>query len=224
MTKPFNPDCWYRKVCENYKEGCQTHCARYIKMRYLMAHSRIPVNKCVPIALYPDACDRKAFERLADIKDDIDEWVANGKSLYITSEHVGNGKTAWAIKMMLKYFEYIWSDTGFDICGVYVYVPAFLLKCKDFNQVDNEFEELKRLLFEVDLVIWDDIACTDVSAFDLEQLSAYIDYRNLSELSNIYTGNLPCREDLEQALGTRLTSRILGRNTEVIELRGGDRR
>lgn len=222
--KPFNPECWYRQVCDDYSEECQIHCAKYIKMKYLMEHSGIPTNKCKPIPLYPQECDREAFERLADIKSDIVSFVDEGRNLYITSYNVGNGKSSWAIKILLKYFESTWSENGFDIRGIFVHVPTFLMKCKDFKTVDTEFEELKRNLMTADLVIWDDIASTDISSFDLSQLSMYVDARVLNDLANIYTGNLPTRELLESALGTRLTSRMYNSSTEVVELVGGDRR
>lgn len=222
--KPFNPDCWYREVCDGYADNCQMHCARYLKMRYLMEHSGIPINKCKPLPLYPEECDRNAFIRLAEVKDDIDNFVEKGKNLYITSGGVGNGKTAWSLKLMLKYFEKIWEDSNFEVRGVFVYVPAFLIKCKEFKSVDPEFEALKKNILDADLVIWDDIACTEVSPYDLNQLSLYIDSRVFKGLSNIYTGNLPNRDLLEHSLGTRLTSRIWNGNTEIVELHGGDRR
>ena len=222
--KSFDPECWYREICEDYKDGCQTHCAKYLKMKFLMEHSGIPASKCRPIPLQPEACDRDAFRRLADIKDNIYDFVGDGRNLYITSGNVGNGKTSWAYKLMLKYFEEVWSESTFDVKGVYVYVPKFLLMCKDFKTVDSAFEELKRNLVDVDLVIWDDIASTDISTYDLNQLLTYIDTRTASELSNIFTGNLPTRELLEQSLGSRLASRVWNTNTEIVEFKGGDRR
>ena len=222
--KHFEPECWYKAVCDDNKEGCQDKCVKYLKMRYLMQESNLPVNKCKPLPLYPERCDVEAFRKLAEIKDNIEDFVENGRSLYITSPYVGNGKTTWAIKLLLKFFENVWVDSGFECRGVFVHVPTFLMMCKDFKTVDEDFEQLKRNILDVDIVIWDDIACTDISAYDLGQLSMYIEARHFKGLSNIFTGNLNERALLEDAVGTRLTSRIWNSSTEIIELRGGDRR
>ena len=103
-------------------------------------------------------------------------------------------------------------------------MPTFLLKCKDFKNSDPEFEELKKLLLDVDLVVWDDIASTSTTEYDITQLLMYIDARSFSEKSNIYTGNIVDRNTMEKMLGAKLVSRIWGSNTEIIEFKGGERR
>ena len=193
-------------------------------MKYLMDNSNIPKNRQLPTTLTPARCDLDAFRRLADIKSNILEFVENGKNIYIMSKEVGNGKTSWAIKLMLKYFDSVWEGNGFRVRGLFVHVPTFLLKCKDFKNDDREFEALKRNIMTADLVIWDDLASTGMSSYDYTQLVVYMDARSLNGLSNIITGNLTAREDMETALGAKLTSRIWSRETEVIEFKGGDRR
>ena len=220
----YNPQCWYSGVCENFTDGCEVNCIKYKEMKFLMENSNIPVAKRVPLALYPSSVDKQAFEKLAEIKNDIYDFVHDGKSLYITSSVVGNGKTSWSLKLLMKYFETMLGESGFEPVGVFIHVPTFLLKCKDFRNTDADFEELKRLLLTVDLVVWDDIASTDVSGYDISQLNMYIDNRNMNELSNIYTGNIVDREEMNELLGARLTSRIWNSGTEVIEFKGGERR
>lgn len=217
-------ECWYKEVCDGYKENCQMHCAKFLEMNYLMEHSNIPESKRKPLQLYPDNCDIGAFTRLAEIKQDIDDFVYEGRNLYITSATTGNGKTTWGLKMLMRYFELCWEGNGFEVRGLFVHVPTLLLKSKDFKTIDREFENMKKQLFDVDLVVWDDIASTDVTGYDISQLLVYIDARTLADKANIYTGNIVSAEDMEQAVGSRLASRILGKSTEVIELRGGDRR
>ena len=219
-----NSECWYKEVCSHYADKCQLNCVQYLEMSYLMEHSGIPISKRRPLALYPDKCDLGAFGRLAEIKDNIDDFVFNGKNLYITSYIVGNGKTTWSLKLLMKYFEKIWQGNGFEPRGVFVHVPTFLLKCKDFKTVDREFEDLKRQLLDIDLVVWDDIASTDLTGYDLSQMLVYIDARCLADKANIFTGNIASRDLMEQALGTKLTSRIWNNSTEVVELKGGERR
>lgn len=217
-------DCWYSEVCNDIKDGCEKHCARYLEMKFLMEHSGIPKNKQKPILLRPYECDLEAFRRLATIKEDMTGFVEEGRNLYITSNTVGNGKTSWALKLLMKYFDEVWDGNGFRARGVIVHVPTFLMQCKDFKTTDAEFEELKRLVRDVDLVVWDDIGASLLSNFDYTQLLVCLDARDFKGLSNIFTGNITDRDTLVDALGAKLTSRIWNNDTEVIEFKGGERR
>ena len=214
-------DCWYKNVCTNME--CDA-CLRYMEMKHLMDSSNIPKKRQYPDRLTADHCDVEAFQLLADIKDDIVNFVENGESLYIMGEHTGNGKTSWAIKLMLKYFDEVWAGNGFNVRAIFIHVPAFLMKCKDFKTVDSDFEKLRKQLFDVDLVVWDDIASTNLSGYDYSQLLIYIDNRLLSDKANIYTGNCDSREMLDERLGNKLSSRIWSSQTEIITFKGGDQR
>lgn len=212
--------CWYRKVCTFGM--CNSNCIRYLEMNALMEQSNLPKSKQVSKKLTPDDCDYYAFCDLSEIKDNIIDFVDSGKNLYIYSSITGNGKTSWAIKLLLKYFDSIWAGNGFKCRGIFIHTPTFLAKLKDFNNVDPEFESLKLHLTTVDLVVWDDIASTDMSSYDHSQLLSYIDQRILSEKSNIFTGNRN-EEEMEKALGSRLASRIWN-SSQRIKLKGLDKR
>ena len=217
-------ECWYKEVCESYCENCQTLCVRYAEMKYLMEHSNLPVKKRQPQQLSVQEVDYIAYLRLDTIRKDIVNWVDDGKNLYITSHNMGNGKTSWAIKLMLKYFDEIWSGNGFRQRALFVHVPTYIMKCKDFNNVDREFEELKRQIQEVDLVVWDDIGSTGITQYDYSNLLMAIDARVLNGKANIVTGNCTTRQELEQMIGAKLTSRLFGSETEIVEFKGGDMR
>lgn len=219
MVQEQYSNCWYKDVCT---KECKGMCIRYEEMDFLLEHSNIPKNRHIPTKLTAPEVDYDAYLQLADIKNNIQEFVANGSNLYIYSSITGNGKTTWAIKLLLKYFNDVWAGNGFKVRGLFIHVPTFLTKLKDFNNKDEQFEELKKLLLEVDVVVWDDIASTDMSAYDHSQLLTYVDQRTLSAKSNIYTGNRD-RKDIEQALGTRLASRVWNAS-ECVQLRGKDRR
>lgn len=212
-------NCLYKDICTN---TCTNDCIRYLEMNALLEQSNIPKNMQRIITLLPDDCDYDAFCRLANIKSNILQFVENGKNLYIVSSTTGNGKTTWAIKLLLKYFDNVWAGNGFNVRGVFIHVPTFLLKCKDFNNKDVVFEDLKSKLIDVDLVVWDDIGSTGLSNYDLSQLLMYIDQRILAGKSNIFTGNL-LERDLDKLLGSRLASRIWN-TSEVIQFRGKDKR
>mgnify|MGYP002683058977 FL=1 len=216
--------CWYTSVCGKYgTPECNASCIRYMEMDFLMQNSGIPRNKQYSVLLTPSKKDVQAFVTLKEIKDDIITFVENGESVYIYSHNFGNGKTTWAIKLMQKYFDKVWAGNGFRCRGIFIHVPTFLTKIKEgISQKDEDFETLKSRLMTVDLVIWDDIAATKLGDFDHANLLTYIDQRKLNQLSNIYTGNLS-QDQLQEALGNRLASRVWNDSTPV-KFVGADRR
>lgn len=213
-----NEKCWYKDVCE---EVCSTSCIRYLEMDYLVQHSNIPFAYQYPVVLNPEKVDYDAFCDLADIKDCILDFVKNGNNLYIASSETGNGKTTWSIKMMLKYFDEIWAGNGFRTRGLFLHVPTILMQLKNFSSPLSE--EFKNHILDADMIIWDDIASTELSNYDLSQLLIYIDSRINNSKCNIYTGNIDSEFKLQKLMGARLTSRIWNQS-EIIILKGKDRR
>lgn len=213
-------DCWYKDVC-TYNQ-C-VNCIRYSEMKYLIENSGIPKKRQKPVTLNGGK-DLNAFVELDKIRQDILNFVEDGESVYIFSENTGNGKTSWAIKLLLKYFDSIWAGNGFRVRGYFQHVPTLCNTLKDFSNATVELKnELKHKLETVDLVVWDDIASTKLSDYDLQQLLPIIDIRVSEGLANIYTGNITTKEGMEKALGNRLASRIWNVST-LIEFHGKDRR
>ena len=210
-------DCWYKNVCTY--EQC-VNCIRYSEMKYLMDNSGLSKKRQYPVSLNGDR-DLKAFLELDKIRQDIVNFVNDGESLYIFSEYTGNGKTSWAIKLLLKYFDCIWAGNGFRIRGMFVHVPTMLSKLKNFD--DPLLNSYKDNLSKIDLIVWDDIASTKLSDYDIQQLLIIIDSRVSEGLANIYTGNLTSHEALKSAVGDRLASRIWNMST-LIEFKSKDRR
>lgn len=217
----MNNSCWYKSACTI--ENCNEDCIRYLEMKYLMDNSNIPVNRQFPISLYPDNIDYDKFVRLSEIKETIVDFVNKGNNLYIGSKYTGNGKTSWAIKIMLRYFNEIWAGNGFKVRGIFIHIPTFLSKIKQFNAKDERFNEILKNIVDVDLVIWDDIASTGLSSYDHSQLLTYIDQRILNGKSNIYTGNIDTLQEMQDCIGQRLASRVYN-GSEIIILNGKDRR
>lgn len=215
----LNQKCWYKEVCLYRK--C-SGCIRFTEMNYLMQHSGIPEAKQKPIDLVPTTdADKKTFSTLNNIKNNIVDFVDNGSNLYIASKSTGNGKTSWSIKLVLKYFDSIWAGNGLRVRALFVHVPTLLLQLKDFkNPINPEF---KKNLEQCDLVVWDDIASTELSNYDYSQLLVYVDARILNEKSNIFTGNITEKDQLNKMLGERLASRIFS-TSQVIILHGKDMR
>lgn len=188
-------------------------------MKYLIENSGIPKNRQMPQSLEA-GIDYDAFVRLDIIRETVQQFVEDGENLYICSEQTGNGKTSWSIKLLLKYFDYIWAGNGFRQRGYFQHVPTLLNTLKNFN---TNHDALKYTLENVDIVVWDDIASTKLSEFDISQLLTLIDQRIVDGKANIFTGNIITETNLEKALGSRLASRIWNTSI-VIQFNGKDRR
>lgn len=215
-----NSECWYKDTC---KDNCDT-CAVFFQMNYQMEHSGLPKAKQKPISLYltdDNSGDEKAYNRLADIRKNIVDFVQSGKNLYICSKVTGNGKTSWAIKMLHTYFHYTAVGNYDNLKGMFVSTADLLLKLKDFNNPLSQ--TYKDNLENVDLVIWDDIALTNMSQYDYTQFYNIIDKRILAEKSNIFTTNCTDVKKLAELIGAKTASRIYY-TSEVVELKGKDMR
>lgn len=216
--------CWYKGVCNKFNtNGCNSSCIRYIEIFNLMSLAGIPPKRQYSITLTPQLVDEQNFDFLNGIKNDINTFVNNGENLYIFSLNTGNGKTSWSIKLLQKYFDTIWNGNGLRCRGVFVHTPSFLKSLVDgIKDKSIEFEKLKENILNADIVVWDDIASTKLTDFQHTGLLTFIDHRNLSCLSNIFTGNI-VQNDLPNAVGHRLASRIWNDST-IVEFLGTDRR
>lgn len=217
MEKSKNTDCWYAKICD---EDC-SKCVTYPQMKWQFDNSGLPKSKYMPIKLIPQRVDIEAFNKLADIRESIVEFVDGGENLYICGSNPGNGKTSWAIKMLQTYFHYVAEGNLWNVKGMFVSVPSLLLQFKDFNSPLSK--EYKDNLERADLLILDDVAVTGLTQYDYLQLFSLIDKRILANKSMIFTSNNTSLKDLENSVGARLASRIWN-VSEVIEIKGGDRR
>jgi DNA replication protein DnaC len=191
-------------------------------MRTLLELSNIPESKWFPQTLIPGP-DLMVFRRLKDIKQDIENWVKDGNNLYIYSNNFGNGKTSWAIKLMLAYFNMVWAGNGFRRRGIFISVPEFMDRNREIiNNRDPEFVKLREDILNCDLVIWDDVTATKLTDFNHSMLLNYLDARVLADKANIFTGNTDYTL-MQEYLGGRLASRIWN-TSEVIEFVDADKR
>lgn len=213
-----NSECWYKEVCSHH---CEEFCIRYEEMKYLVESSGIPKAKQFPDVLEAPEDDYNQYMRLADVKKDIVEFVRGAGNLYIASRNTGNGKTSWAIKLLLKYFDAVWPANGYKVRGMFVHVPTLLLQMKNFKNPVSE--EYKRSLMECDLVVWDEIASSAITAYDYSNLLMFVENRLMNGRANIFTSNSDTKEQLEDIIGAKLASRIWN-SSELIFFRGRDRR
>lgn len=216
----FRTDCWYAKTCT--KPTCHG-CVRYEEMKALIDSSGIPKRYAKPTHLSVPAndVDFESYRKLGAIKSNVTKMVESGKNLLISSSGTGNGKTSWAIAIMLKYFDSIWLGNGLETRGLFISATTLLQALKDFdNPLSHEYiDSIKN----ADLVVWDDIAVKKLTEYEHTNLLMLLDYRISNEKSNIYTTNIDSDEDLAEKLGTRLASRVM-RTAMRVRLQGKDRR
>jgi len=186
--------------------------------------SNIPKRYLRDISLIPSTQDLKTFEELNDIKNNIVNFVDEGKNLLIYSSHVGNGKSTWAIKMMKEYINKV-KDT-------YINCPAFFINVNDFLMekklaIENASKksyttDVENKILSSNLVVFDDLGVKNISEYDLGNLYYWINTRTNQLKSSIYTSNL-VPERLRSLLDDRLYSRIV--NYSILkEIKDGDSR
>lgn len=196
---------------------------REVEMNFLMKNSNIPKRMLRNTDLTPDADDLESFKKLAKIRANMRDFVEDGRNLYIYSENFGNGKTTWAVKLLISYYEQIALGNQFRVRGVFVNVSSLFIEMKNnISYKDADFNQFLEDIRNADLVVWDDIAITDMSDYEVEQLTVIIDGRISQGKSNIYTGNL-ANNELLKVLGGRLFSRVW-KMSRMIEFVGDDRR
>lgn len=188
-------------------------------MKWQFDNSGLPKAKYKPIELIGSRENLETFKYLASVRKDIEQFVYDGRNLYICGSTPGTGKTSWAIKMLQTYFHYVAVGNYGVVKGMFVSTTELLIRLKDFqNPIPQEYKDNLR---NADLVVWDDIAVTGMSPYDYNQLFMIIDKRILEGKSNIFTSNCADIEMLIKSLGERLASRVW-KTSEVVEIRGGD--
>lgn len=228
-----NKDCKFKEKCGHFKSSqfCQQTdemCPRYFKLYHLCKNAQLSENQCNQFMCHNYSIDNKIdnekYHELLDYEEHIKEHVLNGDSLYIYSSNVGNGKTSWAIRLMIAYFSSIWRRADPEhTYGLFLSVPKFLIELKNsFNQQNDYIDTVKEALYDADVVVWDEIASKCGSEFDKETLLNIINDRINSGKCNIYTSNAD-KNELYKLLDSRLTSRVF-EMSQQIEFKGSDKR
>lgn len=216
-------NCWYKDTCKKVNtDDCDMTCVRYVKMDYLVKKSLITEHQQRNLKLIPDEIDLKEFERLKNIQTSIKQFVNENNSLLIYSENVGNGKTTWAVKLLLSFLDSIWLETMLRPRALFISVQEYLQLKTAFNFQSEELDYIDDNLYKVDLIVWDDVGVKALGVREQTILGSIIDKRLRLGLSNIYTTNLSA-EQLLLNMGERLYSRIYNTST-IIHLQGDDKR
>lgn len=202
--------CFYETRCNGKsKLNCTSGCVKRGILTNLLTLSNLPKH------LWEDkplvcGCDKDEYMRLQYIEDNVYDFVKNGKNIFIYSDHCGNGKTSWAVRLLLAYLDSIWHISGFKRKSLFISVPKFLYDCKrNISHPIDGFQEICDDLEDVDLVIWDDICAGNLTSYEHQILMQSIDTRMNSGLANIFTANTNS-QDVTKELGERLSSRVWG--------------
>lgn len=191
-----------------------------------LVRSLLPPKKLAKKVMIPSS-DKEAYQRLYEIRDNILSFVSEGKNLMIWSNEVGTGKTLLATKLAAQYILKRNEKNRATDCALFINVGDLLFhKHNSWNRDFYSQEmilELEEKIRNCKLVVWDDIGTKGLSDYDEEYLTVLLNHR-LNDLhkSNIYTTNLN-ENQLIEVIGSRLASR-LREDTEIIELKGGDKR
>ncbi len=223
----FNADeCWFKSVCKDFKKPgeCYRGCLRYMVMHYLAYASDVPKKMQYPEHLIVDVPkdDKVAYLELNRLKSNICDFVSYGGSLLIQSKNTGNGKTTWAIKLLMKFLEKQIPVCKLEPQGRFVNLTNVYTKMRINIQNNSGYtEKLMNDMYSLPLVVFDDMGVADLSKYEYTTLYDIINTRCNNGLASIYTTNLMGTELLD-VLGNRLYSRV--NNGEVVTFTSKDRR
>ena len=215
--------CFYETKCKGKsKLNCNTGCVKRGILTNLLTLSNLPKHLWEDKPLVSGS-DKDEYMRLQYIEDNVYDFVKKGKNIFIYSDHCGNGKTSWAVRLLLAYLDSIWHISGFNRKALFVSVPTFLYDCKrNISHPLDGFQQLCDDLNTVDLVVWDDICAGNLTGYEHQILMQSIDTRMNSGLSNIFTANTSV-QNVKKELGERLASRVWG-CSYTVEFKDEDKR
>lgn len=228
----LSDSCYLRETCwkfNNKQEAeCRTQnvfCPRFFRMNYLYEESLMSMKQRqhVSLRIDEDGTDLEAFNKLKNIEEHIDQFVAGGNNLYLHSTTCGNGKTAWALRMLQSYIGKIWYKSDLKCKVLFINVPRYILALKDSISASNDYiDHIKKYIFDADLVVFDEVGTKALTTWEHEQILNLVNTRIDMNKSNIYTSNLTGIE-LREKVGDRLYSRIMNLSIDI-ELFGSDKR
>ena len=218
-------DCWVRERCKKAVDCDGESCIKLFKINELCNLAMLTDDQRRKKKLWLDGngIDKDAFTFLKSVEDNVEKFVNSGDNLYIYSYITGNGKTAWALRILNSYIEKIWYKSDIVCRGLFVNVPRFLISLKDnIGNYNEYYNQIKDNILDADLVVFDEIGAKVATSFETEHLLSIVNARVDAKKSNIYTSNLG-PEELRKAVGDRMYSRIINTSTEIM-FRGTDKR
>lgn len=224
-------ECYLKDKCWKYHnsskecEKSPIYCPKLFKTDFLYNEALLSQKQrqYLTLRIDSDGTDKEAFSKLKEIQGNILDFVGSGSNLYLHSRKCGNGKTAWALRLLQSYIDKVWYKSDLKCVALFINVPRYLLALKDSISSTNEYiEHVHRCVMGADLVIFDEVATKPFTSFEHEHILNLINTRLDMNKSNIYTSNV-CGAELESKIGERLYSRIVNLSHNI-ELFGSDKR
>ena len=220
--------CYLSRTCKKYIntecDGTQDNfCQKLFRINSIYERAGLSDFQKKHIGLLVDSEDQECYNQLYQLTKKVQTIVDNGSNLYLYSKTPGNGKTSWAIKFIQSYVDSKWYSIPVSTVALFLNVPKFFSDIKFSFDVQNEWvTHVKKNVYSVDLVVWDDIGTKGLTDFEREMLLSIINARVENRKANIFTSNCSPKE-LESILQPRLASRILS-NAMTFEFMGKDKR
>ena len=219
--------CYVQDTCKKFKLGKCTDpfCVRLYKINDLYDKSLLSNEQRLGIKLKldVDGSDEVPYTMLQKYQQNMMDFVSTGSNLYIFSANTGNGKTSWAIKLLQAYILKIWHSSDLKCRALFINVPKYTRELKlNIEKRSQYIQTINESVYDADVVVWDDIATKSTSEYEHEQLISILDSRFDEKKCNIFTSNVSPTE-LQNYLGARLTSRIIGLSN-CIQFNGIDKR
>lgn len=176
----------------------------------------------------PQDPDFSTYTKLNTVLHNIGFYVSKGNNFYLYSEYKGNGKSAWASKILREYIIKNFVG-GVDIDTTYplfIDMRRFVAEYKPYGYTQTPYiQNILDHVYTSPLVVWDDILSGyKETAQILDWLGSVIEARVLNKKSNIYTSNTPWGDpNLPNLIGPALYSRLI-RTCIPLPFRGQDRR
>lgn len=220
----FNSEnCWFKDNCENYKtDNCNQFCRRYKYLHYQANHSLLKPAQQYPAKLIVPKNDTQVYTRLTNIRADIVNYVQSGNNLVLMSKTCGVGKTTWMTKLAMQYMSKIQDNEKPRVLFLNCAKFAIMQKNMCAGYVHKDLPYILDNIERVDLVVWDDLAITDLTSYDFLNLYVYINDRMDSKKSNFFTLNCGDKT-ISEVIGPRLYSRVV-LGSEVLEFKSKDAR
>lgn len=195
---------------------------------HLLVRANVPEYRWVEEKLRVEECDVASYERLSNIRENLQELINEPKNnILIYGHNLGNGKTSWAYKFILTQVENNWkriyaeefeiTDKQFDI-ALFIRTVPFILDIKQFGN-NKQAEELYFRAKKTELLVLDDIAAVNMSQYDYNILYSIVEDRLAKHIPTIFTTNCTSVKEMNNIFGSRLAERIWD-TSKLIELKG----
>lgn len=231
----MNPDCWYCEIAVRDEEEnkclkgksldwCDEHCPIYKNMKNCFIKSGLEERYWNPFNLKKVEKDKQVVQQIKDIRENLSDFVAQGRSVLLQSVNCGNGKTSWGIKLLQKQIELNVLNSAYGTApAFFIFVPSLLVEArKSISGNSRQFDKIEYMIENCPLVMFDEIGGIPLKDYDLLILTHLIEKRIQKGLSNIYTTN--CQDEvLKVNLGDRLFDRV-NRLSTVLTFKGSSMR